>query len=344
MTSATGLHRLIPARQQLPIIATLAVLIGVYTFGGIWHADRNFASLYNVISLLRGGAVVGIAGIGATFVILSRGIDLSVGAVIALTSTITAKLVSVQLGADVAGPGLHPAIVIPIALSVGLGFGAGQGALIHFFSLPPFLVTLAGMFLARGLAFAVNTQSLRADHPGIDWLQDIAIPLGSRHELPLIVILLLVCYVVAMVAARYLPVARDVYAVGGDEDSARLMGVNIARVKIGVYAFGGFMGALAGVAATVDTGAGSPAEFVGYELDIIAAVVIGGTLLTGGVGFVLGTLLGALILGLIRLIIDNEGTLSSWWTNISAGALLFLFIVLQSLLTRVAKRSGGRVR
>ena len=114
------------------------------------------------------------------------------------------------------------------------------------------------------------------------------------------------------------------------------MGVNIARVKIGVYALGGVMGALAGVVATIDTGAGSPAEYVGYELDAIAAVVIGGTLLTGGTGFVFGTLLGMLILGLIRLIIDNEGTLSSWWTNISAGVLLFLFIALQSLLTGVA--------
>lgn len=340
MSRAPLIERLTPGRQQLPIIATMAVLIGVYTFGGIWLADRNFASLYNVISLLRGGAVVGIAGIGATFVILSKGIDLSVGAVIALTSTVTAKLVSVQLGADVPGPGLHPAIVIPIALSIGLGFGATQGALIHFFKLPPFLVTLAGMFLARGLAFAIHPQSLRADHPAIGWLQDIAIPIGTRFELPLIVILLLVCYAIAIVAARYLPIAREVYAVGGDEDSARLMGVNIARVKIGVYAFGGLMGALAGVAATIDTGAGSPAEFVGYELDIIAAVVIGGTLLTGGVGFVLGTLLGTLILGLIRLVIDNQGTLSSWWTNISAGALLFLFIMLQSLLTKVARRRG----
>ena len=333
MNQPTMLHRLIPGRQQLPIVATLLVLILVYAFGGIRHADRNFASVYNVISLLRGGAVIGIAGVGATFIILSKGIDLSVGAVIALTSTIMATLVSAEFG-----PGLHPAVVIPIALAAGLAFGAMQGALIHFFSLPPFLVTLAGMFLARGLAFAVHEQSLSADHPAIGWLQDIAIPLGPRYELPGIVILLLACYLVAIVAARYLPVVREVYAVGGDEDSARLMGVNIARVKIGVYAFGGLMGALAGVAATIDTGAGSPAEFVGYELEIIAAVVIGGTLLTGGVGFVLGTLLGTLILGLIRLIIDNEGTLSSWWTNISAGALLFLFIMLQMLLTKIAHR------
>jgi ribose/xylose/arabinose/galactoside ABC-type transport system permease subunit len=322
-------------RQHIPIIATIVVLVLVFAFGAARHADRNFASLYNIISLFRGGAVIGIAAIGATFVILSKGIDLSVGAVIALSSTIVATLIS----ADV-GPGLHPLVVIPIALGVGLAFGAAQGALIHYFELPPFLVTLAGLFLARGLAFAVHPQSLSIDHPTVDWLQDIAIPLGSRHEVPLIVVLLIASFAVAAFAARSLPFFRGIYAVGGDEESARLMGVDVGRVKIGVYAIAGFMSALAGVAASLDTASGSPAEFVGYELEAIAAVVIGGTLLSGGVGFVIGTLVGTLILGLIRLIIDNEGTLNSWWTNISAGALLFLFVVLQSVLTRLANRRG----
>ncbi|MCA9298943.1 MAG: hypothetical protein KDA28_07745, partial [Phycisphaerales bacterium] len=188
MNARDALGRLRLGRQHLPIVATLVVLVGVFAFGGLWHADRNFASLYNVVSLLRGGAVIGIAGIGATFVILSRGIDLSVGAVIALTSTIMARLVSVELAPGIEGPGLHPIVVIPLALMVGLAFGATQGALIHFYRLPPFLVTLAGMFLARGMAFAVHEQSLTADHPAIRHLQDIGVPLGSRVDLPLIVL------------------------------------------------------------------------------------------------------------------------------------------------------------
>ena len=340
MSGKDLLRRVTPGREHIPIIATLAVLVLMFSFGAIRHEDRNFASLYNIISLFRGGAVIGIAAIGSTFVILSKGIDLSVGAVIALASTMTAKLVAEEIAPGVAGPGLHPALVLPLVVFLGLAFGAAQGALIHWFALPPFLVTLAGMFLARGLAFAVHPQSVTADHPMIGRLQDIAIPLGDRFDLPLIVLVLLASFAIAVLAARFVPVCRDVYAVGGDEASARLMGVNIARVKIGVYALGGVMGALAGVVATIDTGAGSPAEYVGYELDAIAAVVIGGTLLTGGTGFVFGTLLGMLILGLIRLIIDNEGTLSSWWTNISAGVLLFLFIALQSLLTGVAGKRG----
>ncbi|USN98041.1 MAG: sugar ABC transporter permease YjfF [Phycisphaeraceae bacterium] len=326
--------RLSIGRQHIPILATLAVLILVFAFGAIRHGDRNFASLYNIVSLFRGGAVIGIAAIGSTFIILSKGIDLSVGAVIALTTTIIAVLVSPQLG-----PGWHPAVVIPIALVIGTLFGTAQGCLIHFFELPPFLVTLAGMFLARGLAFSVHPQNIAIEHDAFHAMQSIGIPLG-RSDVPLAVIVLLVFYAIAMFVSRYTNFGREVYTIGGDEPSARLMGVNIGRVKIGVYALGGLTAALAGVIATIDRGDGSPSEFVGYELDAIAAVVIGGTLLTGGVGFMIGTLLGVLILGLIRLIIDNEGTLSSWWTNISAGALLFGFILLQTVLVRLAKRSG----
>lgn len=319
-------------RQHIPVLATLAVLVLILVFGAVRHADSNFAGTYNLLSLLRGGAVLGIAAIGATLVILSKGIDLSVGALVALTTTTVAAMVSSEIG-----PGIHPALAVPAALAIGTLFGTAQGCLIHFFRLPPFLVTLAGMFLARGLAFAIHPQSIAVRHDALEALQNIGVPVG-RFTAPLAVILLITLYAIAIAAARLTTFAREVYAIGGDEPSARLMGISVGRTKIGVYALAGLCASLAGVVSVIDTGSGSPAEFVGFELDAIAAVVIGGTLLTGGVGFVAGTLMGVLILGLIRLIIDYEGNLSSWWTNISAGALLFVFILLQTLLVRLAKK------
>ena len=321
-------------KKYVPILATIAVLVLVYVFGAVRYEDRNFASLYNLVSLFRGGAVVGIAAIGATFIILSGGIDLSVGSVIAFTSIFVATLVSPEHG-----PGWHPLAVIPLALVVGLLFGAMQGGLIHFYNLPPFLVTLAGMFLARGMAFVVHDQTLgiNAAEGFFAAVGDSSIRLTDRVKLPLAVMILIGCYLVAIFVAHFTRFGREVYAVGGDEASARLMGINVGRMKVGVYAIGGLMSALAGVIVTFDMNSGDPAGFVGYELDAIAAVVVGGTLLTGGVGLVVGTLMGTLILGLIRNVIDNEGTLSTWWTNISTGVLLLLFILMQSALVRLSR-------
>lgn len=328
-------------KKYVPILATLVVLGLVYAFGVLRYGDRGFDSLYNFVAIFRGGAVVGIAAIGATFIILSGGIDLSVGSVIAFTTIFIATLVSPEHG-----PGWHPMVVIPLALLVGLGFGALQGCLIHFYDLPPFLVTLGGMFLARGMAFVVHSETLGIDisEGFFATVGGISLPLTDRVKLPLVVMLLIGCYIVAMFVAHFLKLGREVYAVGGDEASAKLMGINVGRVKVGVYALGGLTSALAGVAWTLDMNSGDPAGFVGYELDAIAAVVIGGTLLTGGVGLVIGTLAGTLILGLIRNIIDNEGTLSTWWTNISTGVLLLLFILMQTALVGLSNRrraAGG---
>ncbi len=322
-------------RKYIPIAATLAVLILLFVFGAVRYDDRNFASLYNIVGLFRGGAVVGVAAIGATFIILSGGIDLSVGSVIAFTTIFVATLVSPEVG-----PGWHPALAIAAALGVGTVFGVMQGCFIHFFALPPFLVTLAGMFLVRGLAFVIHEQSLGITHDFYTSMQMAGVPLSRGVLLTVPVMVLLACYALAIFGASMLKFGREVYAVGGDEASARLMGISLARVKLGVYGLGGLTGALAGVLATVDMGSGNPAEFIGYELDAIAAVVIGGTLLTGGVGLVIGSLLGTLIIGLIRLMIDNEGTLSTWWTNISTGLLLFLFILMQTLVVKFTAGKG----
>jgi simple sugar transport system permease protein len=258
-----------------------------------------------------------------TFVILTGGIDLSVGAIVALTTMISAALVERH--------GVSPLLAIPLVLVVGAAFGLVHGLLIQRFGLQPFIVTLAGMFLARGLAFLISTESISVDHAVYQALAATRIPLGIGS---ISIGAAVACVVVAagMWLAHATPFGRTVYAVGGDEGAARLMGLAVDRTVIAVYVLSGFCAALAGVVMTLYMLSGYSLHGSGLELDAIAAVVIGGTLLRGGIGYVAGTFVGVLILGVIQTLIAFDGTLSSWWTRIVAGALLLAFCLLQRLL------------
>ena len=314
--------------QSIPVFASLAVLVALYACGCLTF--NGFGSLRVLINLFGDNAFLGVAAVGITFVILSGGIDLSVGAVVALSSMLIASLIA---------HGFHPLAAIGIALTFGAAFGALMGGLIQLFELPPFLITLGGMFLARGLGFVINPESLSIEHPfyGDFISQTLSIPLTRKLSIPFTAVCLVVVVIAATMLARWSRFGRNVRAIGSSETSARLMGVPIARTKILVYALGGFMSALGGVVATFYMQSGNPASFVGLELDAIAAAVIGGTLLRGGVGFIPGTLVGVLILGLIQTLIIFQGTLNSWWTRIVVGGLLFVFILLQQLLARRKK-------
>lgn len=308
----------------IPLIATSVVLVVLYGAGCALFP--NFSSLRVLVNLFGDNAFLGIAAIGATFVILSGGIDLSIGAVIAFTGIFVATLV---------GSGIPPIVALGVALIVGTLFGALQGYLIRAFTLPPFLVTLAGMFFMRGLAFVVRGESLAIKHVFFSQtIRELAIPLAPRIALPFTAICLVAAVIVATGIATFSKFGRNVYAIGSSEQSALLMGIPVRRTTIGIYALAGFFSALGGVVATFYMQSGNPASFVGLELDAIAAVVIGGTLLTGGVGFVPGTLMGVLILGLIQTMITFQGNLNTWWTKIAIGALLLVFIVLQKTITR----------
>ena len=274
---------------------------------------------------------MGISAIGMTYVILAGGIDLSVGSVVGLTSIVSAVAVERHH--------LSPLAVIPFVLAGGAVFGAAMGALIQFFELPAFLVTLAGMFLARGLAHAISLESIELTHPLYRRIPELGIPLGAGLTLPAIAILFLATLAVAAYLAGYTRFGRDIYALGGNEQSALLMGLPVARTRIAVYVWSGFCASLAGVVYTFYTASGNSTSAAGLELDAIASVVIGGTLLTGGSGTVLGTLLGVLILGVIQTTITFE-SLSSWWAKIAIGALLFLFVSLQRIVTRT-RRAGA---
>ena len=310
--------------RHLPLIATVLVLAILFTTASLLYP--RFFSWRVVVNLFGGNAFLGITAVGMTFVILSGGIDLSVGAVVAFTTIFVATLTERH--------GLHPLVVLPLALLSGTLNGATMGFLIQRYKLPAFLVTLAGMFFARGMAFLVNPQSLGITHPFYRQVLDFGIPLGHNLSLRAPALIFLAVVGLGIFLTNFTRFGRNVYAVGGSEASAQLMGLPVTATKVGVYALSGLFAALAGIVATFDMGSGNPANTPGLELDAIAAVVIGGTLLSGGVGSIAGTLTGVLIFGTIQTALTFDGRLNSWWLRIAIGVLLLLFILLQRFLTR----------
>ena len=316
------------SRTHIPMLSGIAVLVILVLCASIKFP--GFASVSLVHDLLTDNAPLGIAAIGMTFVILSGGIDLSVGAVIAFSTVMIATLV---------GRHISPFVAMPAALAAGTAFGAGMGWIIATFNLPPFLVTLAGMFLARGGSFMVQSQALEIDHPFYDAVVGRHY-MGVTH-MRIEAVVFLVALALAVYLLHFRPFGRAVYACGGNETSAVLMGLPVWRTKIGVYAVSGFCAALAGVVHTFYMAAGDPSFTAGLELDAIAAVVIGGTLLTGGVGYVVGTFVGVVILGVIQAMLPLMGTLNAGWSRVVIGLLLMAFILLQKVVGVRGLRNSG---
>jgi simple sugar transport system permease protein len=217
-------------------------------------------------------------------------------------------------------------------LVFGLGFGALQGLIIDFCEIQPFIVTLAGLFLLRGGCFMINLDAVPIRHDFVHDFASVSIPLPGEGELHSSAIVMLASLAVAIAIAHFTRFGANIYAIGGDKTSASLMGVPMRRTMVGIYALGGFYSALGGVIYALYTSSGYPLAGTGNELTAIASVVLGGTLLTGGVGMVAGTLFGGMIFGLIATLIDFNGSLNGAWIMIVGGVLLFLFIVLQRFL------------
>jgi simple sugar transport system permease protein len=297
-------------------------------FGLVFYeAFREFRFL---IDLVKGNSAMGLCAVGMTFVILSGGIDLSVGSVLALTSVIVATMVA---------GGSNPVVAFAAAVLVATVLGIASGVLIHRFVLPPFLVTLAGMFFARGLAFYINMDPTTIDHPTFDAIGDdlgfmMVFPGWGQAWVPPNATMFVIVLALGIVLARWTRFGRNVYAIGGDSQAAVLMGVPIGVTTMGLYAFSGACAGFGGLATTLIDSAGKPNIGIGLELEAIAAVVIGGTRLSGGVGTVAGTLMGVLIIGLIRAVVNLDGRLPSPWHHITIGLLLMAFIVMQQLLAR----------
>ncbi|MBR6240732.1 MAG: sugar ABC transporter permease YjfF [Lentisphaeria bacterium] len=322
--------------RYVPITATILVFLLVYLIGII--SFPNFGSLRVFLDLFTDNAYLGIAAIGTALVILTGGIDLSVGSIIAFTSILIAKIISMKPLVE-GHPAYNALFAIALALVIGILFGMLQGWLIYNFSLPPFLVTLAGMFFIRGCGFIVSEESIGIKNdPVFDFIQkDLSVTLDKGLYLRFIVMLYLVVLVIAIVFSQRTRAGRNIYAIGDNELAATLMGIPVGRTKIMTYTIAGFCSALAGLVYAIYLKAGNPLNCVGLEMDAIAAVVIGGTLLTGGVGYVFGSLFGVLVLGLIQTLIIFDGRINSWWTRIIVGLLVLVFIFMQNMITKISK-------
>lgn len=313
--------------RALPLYATIAIFIIAWAI--CWMQFPAMLSTRVAGNLLTDNAWLGIVAVGMTLVILSGGIDLSVGAVIAFSGVFIAVVMRETA--------LHPLAVFAMLLVLTTAFGASMGWLIDRLAMPAFIVTLAGMFVARGAAFLLSIDSVPIADPFFKALQSAYWLMPGRGRLTLIGVLMLVTVLLGAVLAHKTRFGASVFALGGGEATARLMGVNQTRTTVLVYAFSGAMAGLAGIVFAIYTGSGYALATVGAELSAIAAVVIGGTLLTGGSGYVFGTLIGVLTMGLIQTYIVFDGTLSSWWTKIVIGLLLLVFILLQKGLLHLSQ-------
>ncbi len=315
-----------PLGANLPLLATAA--IALLLWGTCARLYPGFGSWRVAVNLLGDNSFIGIIAVGATFVILSGGIDLAVGSLAALCTVVIAILT------ERLGMGALPAAILAVLLGAAWGFLTGL--VIEVFRSPPFIVTLAGMFLARGLAFVLSLESIPIEAPGFHAASLWILPVGDQR-IPLTAVVFLAATATAVALAGWTPFGRTVYAVGGNAEGARLMGLPVARTRVLVYTLSGVCTGLGAVVYVVYQLAGNPAAGVGWELDAIAAVVIGGTLLTGGVGSVTGTFIGVLIFGIIQTAVVFQGTLSSWWTRVVIGGFVLLFILLQQGLTRITR-------
>ena len=313
-----------------PLAATIAIFLLAW---GICVAQFPYMLSTRVVgNLLTDNAYLGIVAVGMTLVILSGGIDLSVGSVIAFSGVFIAVMLR--------DTEMHPLPVFLVLLAITTAFGAAMGWLIYALAMPPFIVTLAGMFLMRGVAYMLTIDSVPINHGFYDMLGKTYWLMPGKGRLTLIGVAMLAVVAVGMLVAHRTRFGAAVFALGGGEATARLMGVRMGATYVRIYAFSGLMAGLAGIVFSIYTRSGYPLATVGTELTAIAAVVIGGTLLTGGSGYVFGTLIGVLTMGLIQTYIVFDGTLSSWWTKIIIGLLLLAFILLQKGLVRFS--AAGR--
>ncbi|SEI80312.1 simple sugar transport system permease protein [Propionispira arboris] len=292
--------------------------VGIMTYKGFMRPQVFFNLFIDNSALI-------IVTIGITFTLLTGGIDLSVGAIVALSCMILASLLQ--------NTGVSVPVAVVAVLVLGIFIGGVQGYLITAFNMQPFIVTLAGMFFCRGLTAVISRETISITNDFYVSIASERIGIFGLGFISIGAVVALCALVVAAVVLKYTKFGRTIFALGGNEVSASLMGLPVFKTKIMVYVISGFCAALGGVVYSWIMLSGYTLHGLGMEMDAIASSVIGGTLLTGGVGFIPGTLFGVLIQGVILTFITFQGTLSAWWTKIVVGALLCIFIIMQALIT-----------
>ena len=313
------------ASRYFQFFVTVILFIVLY---GIGIAMYNGFSRPQVFwNLLIDNASLIIITVGVTFTIITGGggIDISVGAVVALVCMCLAYLLQ---NTELAIP-----VVICLVLLIGIVIGFVQGYLISVFKMQPFIVTLAGMFFCRGMTAVISRDTINIDNPSYVAIASERINMFGTGFISVGALVALIILIIAIIVLKYTKFGRTIFAIGGNENSASLMGLPVTKTKILAYVISGFCAALGGVVYSWTMLSGYTLHAMGMEMDAIASSVIGGTLLTGGVAFMPGTIFGVLIQGIILTFITFQGTLSAWWTKIVVGALLCIFIIMQALIT-----------
>lgn len=321
--------------NYLMVLATVGIFLVIYLAGAVMYGAKGFTTLRTFMMLFVDNAYIGISAVGMTMVLITGGIDLSVAAVASLTGMFIAYGTTVL--------NIHPVVCMAFAIVVAVALGMAMGAMVTYLKIPPFVATLTGMFLARGVCSLISRDSISINNALIDDLAGWKIyfmtlkngewvKLKPVAYINLNVLLFIIMILVGTYILQRTRFGRNVYAIGGNEQSARLMGLPVNRTKMMVYAFNGLCSALAGIAYSLYVKSGWNLALQGGELDVISSAVIGGVLLSGGVGYMIGTFFGVLLKAVIPSLITFNGTLSSWWGKIITGLLVLLFVALQQVV------------
>lgn len=306
------------------------VLILLAMFIAFSLLSDGFFTTRNIFNIIRQISFMGLIAIGVTMVIITGGIDLGSGSVLALCAVLATSLAQIPESATLKYPGLNLPIIVPVvvALAVGAFTGVINGSLIAKFGIPAFIATLGMMTVARGFALIYSNKPLSQLTPEYNFIGQ-----GAIMGVPFPVIILVVVAILAHILLNNTPFGRYIYALGGNEQAARISGINIDRVKIGVYTLAGLLSGLAGLVVSSRVGSGQPGQGVGIELDAIAAAVIGGTSLSGGIGTIWGTMVGALIIGVLDngLILLN---VDQYWITIVKGTIIVVAVIIDTRKNR----------
>ena len=332
------------------LLMTISICIFLVMYGAAMiFMGGGFLKTQQLFDLLNDNVALIIISCALTIVMIGGGINISVGGVIGLTCMAGALF----LNAHSEGGPFSIVLTFLLAIGIGLGFGLLQGFLVSYLEIQPFIVTLAGMFLARGLTTILSVNPVSVAHKDFSALvkTKIQIPflgyvakngnlIAAKLEIGAVVALLVVLLVYLML--RYTKLGRNIYAIGGNQGSALTLGINVKRTRFYSYLISGLLSGLAGFVFLMHKPAGNASVAMRSEMDAIASSIIGGTLLTGGVGNVIGTLFGTMILATIQKIIALSPLNASWWQDMASGAMLGLFILLQSVV--LSRRGRGRMK
>ena len=343
-TLAVGKRSKIGGITDTNLLLTITIVVFfVMYIGAMIFQGQGFLKAQTFLNILNSDAALIIASCGMSVVMITGGIDISVGGVAALVSMCCAVYL------DYHGGNIFVAILI--ALGIGLAFGLVQGFLVAYLDIQPFIVSLAGMFFARGMTTIVHTDPFNVQNKTVVNLKDthIVIPgLGSVNrvgtyvdacvEIGAIVALLVVALLFCLL--RWSKTGRGFYAVGGNHQSALMLGINVKRTKFVAHMICSLLAGLGGFIYFLHIGSGSPLHATGMEMNAIASSIIGGTMLTGGVGNIIGTLFGVLSLSTIQNIVTTAGLGEAWWTGITIASMLCLFLIIQSIVMLVRKKKA----